>query len=71
MPIDNAVVNLPERIAADVYPLGGVLTCPVCGYKQEMSAKDAAHYLAHGWPRHCGRGMHVEANRFEREAIHG
>ncbi len=53
--------TLHDRIAADVYPNGGTLTCRVCGHQQPMSTKDAAHYLAHGWPRHCGKEMRTEA----------
>lgn len=43
--------------------LGGRLTCASCGRSQPCSERDAAGYLARGWPRCCGVTMRLETDR--------
>ncbi len=40
--------------------LGGKLTCTTCGKSQPCSERDAAGYLARGWPKCCGYTMMLE-----------
>lgn len=61
----KAILSLHDKIAADVYPSGGTLTCRVCDHTQPFTTADAAHYLKHGWPRHCGKEMLTESRSAE------
>ena len=58
MDIIQRAKNIHSLIAQDVYPNGQDMTCREgCGYAFHATAEDCASYLAHGWPRHCGREM--------------
>lgn len=52
------MAKLHTQIAEDVWPNGATLRCS-CGYEVKVTAKDCAHYLKRGWPRHCFRQMEV------------
>lgn len=54
--IQNAQ-ELPGKIGKDLEELGGVLRCMKCGYEQPLEEGDCAHYLTHGWKKHCGQTM--------------
>jgi hypothetical protein len=41
--------------------LGGRLVCEKCGRSQACYERDAAGYLARGWPKCCGATMRLEA----------
>ncbi len=49
--------SLHLNIAKDAYPQGGTLRCQTCGLEISFTTEDAAKYLAHGWPQHCGKTM--------------
>lgn len=49
--------NLHTNMGRDLAQHGGVLRCRQCGHEQSLNAEQIAHYLAHGWPKHCGQGM--------------
>ncbi len=53
----NNVNNLHGNIAKDVYPNGLDMSCKVCDYKFHATTEDCGFYLAHGWPKHCGKSM--------------
>ena len=40
--------------------LGGRLVCQSCGKAQPCTERDAAGYLARGWPKCCGLTMRLE-----------
>ena len=43
--------------------LGGRLRCATCGRTQLCTERDAAGYLARGWPKCCGETMQLESER--------
>jgi hypothetical protein len=59
----SAITGLQDKIANDVWPDGAVLVCQVCGMKKRVTAADCGQYLAHGWPKHCGKTMSVRERR--------
>jgi hypothetical protein len=57
----SAIANeLQVRIAADAFPNGGEVVCSLCGTRQKFTRDQAADYLRHGWPQHCGTTMTLE-----------
>lgn len=52
-------------IANDVYPHGAKMTCRACDYEFIASTADCAYYLAHGWPKCCGKTMKTETLKDE------
>lgn len=46
-------------VAESLHGFGGFLRCEECGYRPFVALTDAdtTHYLANGWPRHCGYTM--------------
>lgn len=48
--------DLPERIAAEITPFGGLLRCEVCGSSRPIGHGVAA-YLDTGWPTCHGLTM--------------
>ncbi len=42
--------------------LGGRLLCEKCGRAEACSERDAAGYLARGWPKCCGATMSLETD---------
>ena len=38
---------------------GSILRCDECGTKRELSTKQAAYYMEHGWPLCCEYTMRV------------
>ena len=52
-------MSIHTKIAADVWPDGLWLRCanPECDRGEKITTADAAYYLGHGWPKHCGRTM--------------
>ena len=63
---DNDVLQILCRAfdewAQDIWPNGAILECsrPSCYFSERITTEQAASYLAHGWPTHCGRTMRVE-----------
>jgi hypothetical protein len=51
-----------DEWAQDIWPNGAILACsrPSCYFSERITTEQAASYLAHGWPTHCGRKMRVE-----------
>lgn len=49
--------GLHAAIGKDIVQPGDYHECASCGHTQPLTAADAARYLAHGWPRHCGKEM--------------
>lgn len=56
-------MGIQGKIARDVWPNGGILSCSRCGRVQSVTAENCGVYLAHGWPKCCGFTMTVEATR--------
>lgn len=57
---ERTTMTLPDfkamyRDAAN--ELTGELRCRLCDAKQPCTRETAAHYLQHGWPRHCDETM--------------
>ncbi|HRJ44664.1 MAG TPA: hypothetical protein PL105_22400 [Caldilineaceae bacterium] len=63
----NGILDIHQRLANDVYPDGVELQCLKCSHVIIATTADCAHYLAHGWPRHCGREMRQPTIRQEDE----
>lgn len=59
----KVATGLHGSIGADLDAFGGVHRCNECGYEILMKPGDAAYYLRHGWPRHCGQGMRWVTDR--------
>ncbi len=53
----KVATGLQAGIAGDVWPNGGTLVCSNCGSELEFDRGEAAYFLAHGWPKCCGRTM--------------
>lgn len=51
--------NLHGNIAADVWPGGSWLHCPICDRWERISSAQCGYYLGHGWPKCCGHTMHT------------
>ena len=51
--------GIQSKIARDVFPNGVALHCDRCGRDDFASSAQAATYLSHGWPKHCGETMKI------------
>jgi hypothetical protein len=58
--VGRIAATLQVRIAADAFPNGGEVVCSLCGTRQKFTRDQAADYLRHGWPLHCGTTMTLE-----------
>lgn len=56
----NKIAGLHEGIASEILADKDYwLTCQ-CGVEQQITAKQFAHYLRNGWPKHCGYTMSLQ-----------
>ena len=54
----DALENIHQKIAQDVYPAGGHLTCRVDPqHNRPFTTDDAGQYFKCGWPTCCGSSM--------------
>lgn len=60
-PVDDGawrrLLNLPEKIGADVAGFGGFLRCETCRTEKLLGDGDTGRYIASGWPVCCGHTM--------------
>lgn len=61
------IPNVKEMYQDASTGLGGTLTCDVCGRSQLCSERDAAGYLARGWPTCCGYTMSLGTSKERRD----
>lgn len=56
-PLNVDRADMPERMAAALSGMGGLIRCEVCGAAREIDGMTASAYCLQGWPQCCATTM--------------